>query len=209
MKIDKLGWIAAAVLAGGVVGAGFQRAPDKTGTVDFEKVFTESNYTKTQMDGLRNMLAQRKDVLEFVAVNRTLTPENANRFRELSLKANTSAAEKAEVERIKNEASQSQADFRNRSTKANPTQEDLAKIEEYNRRMDQTAQLVNRWEGEFMNEMRSEEDKVTLEAINRAKAAVQRVARDQGYTIVFTQQVAPYSANDLTEEALKAANAGR
>lgn len=40
-----------------------------------------------------------------------------------------------------------------------------------------------------------------------AKAALQEVAKKGGYTVILNGQVAPYGANDITDEAIKALDA--
>ncbi len=206
MKIERLGWIVAAALAGAMIGMGFQEKGTKTGTVDLERVFNESAYAKSQTEGLRNMGQARVTVVEFLRTYRTLKPEDANKFRDLSLKATPTAADKAELERIKNQAMSDEQKYRELSTKDKPTQAEVNQIEEFNRRKDTTANLLEKWNGEFTNELQTRQESLRGETLQRVKDAVAQVAKDQGYSIVFVQNVAPYSANDLTAEALKAMN---
>ncbi len=207
MKFDRLGWVVAAVLVGGIVGMGFQAPAAKTGTVDLAKVFNESEYAKQQTEGLRNMGASRQDVIDFVRTYRSMKAEDATKFKDLTLKANASATEKAELERLKNEGQAAETKYRELSTKASPSQAELAQIEEMNRRKDATGALLEQWQNDFAGEIQTRQESLRNDTLGRVKAAIQQVARDQGYTMVFDQAVAPYSANDITAEALKAMNA--
>lgn len=66
--------------------------------------------------------------------------------------------------------------------------------------------IATRWFREFTADMQNWADKQKLESIERARQAIQQVAKEQGYTVVFEVGVAPYGANDLSEATLKAMN---
>lgn len=206
MKFEKLGWIVAASLAGAMVGMGFQTKTDKTGTVDIERVFNESTYAKKQTEGLRNMGQARLSVIEFLRTYRTLKAEDAQKFRDLTLKEQKTPADNAELERIKNQAQTDEQTYRQLSTKEKPTQAEVDKITDFNKRKDATGDLMNKWNDDFTNEIQGKQGALRDETLQRVKDAVNSVAKSQGYTIVFAETVAPYSANDLTDAALKAMN---
>jgi Skp family chaperone for outer membrane proteins len=206
MNIQKLGWAAAALMAVGLIGMGFQTTPPKFGTVDMEKVFNDSTFAKTQTDNLRNMGELRQSVLVFVNTYRTVTVADATKFRDLTIKPNASAAEKAETERIKSDATKTEARYRELTTKAGLTPEEAKEVEELNRRKEATGELLQTWQQAFMDEVSTKQNGLRAEALGKVRQAVQKVARDQGYTIIFDQNVAPYSANDVTDEAMKVMN---
>lgn len=206
MKFDRLGWVAAASLLGCIVGMGFQAKADKTGIVDLNRVFAESEYAKKQNESIRNLFASRQAVVDFIKTYRTLKPEDANKFRELSTKATQTAQDKAEIERIRTQAQADEQKYKELTIKSQPTAADVSAIEEMNRRRDATARMMEQWGQEFNNELQAKQDSSRTEALQKVKESVQQVAKDQGYTIVFAQDVAPYSANDITDAALKVMN---
>jgi Skp family chaperone for outer membrane proteins len=79
-------------------------------------------------------------------------------------------------------------------------------VEEYARRSQAMNDQAERWLREFTTEMQTWLDKEKLESIEKARTAIQQVAREQGFTVVFEIGVAPYGANDITEATLKAMN---
>src|SRR5688572_7618411 len=101
MKFNQFGWVVAAALGATMFAGGFQVNSQKIGVVDMAKVFGDSEFAKKQSEQLKAFGNARSGILEFLETYRAFTPEQAARFRELSLKANASAAEKAEVEKIK------------------------------------------------------------------------------------------------------------
>lgn len=87
------------------------------------------------------------------------------------------------------------------------TPEERTLMEDYARRSQVMEQVAQRWYREFSTDMQSWADKQKLASVERAKAAIQEVAKAQGYTLVLESGVAPYGANDITDAALKAMNA--
>jgi Skp family chaperone for outer membrane proteins len=209
MKIHNLGWVIAAALVFALIGMGFQTQTSKIGTVDLERVFNESEYAQQQTKSLQQMGTARQAVFDFIGQNRVVKAEDAVKFRELSMKATTTPAEKAELDRIRKEAATATQRFNELQVKANPTQEEIRQLAEFNQRRDQSAMLQQRWGSEFGDEIRVEQEKLRQETLRRVKEAVRQVASQQGYTLILVDSVAPYSANDITGEALKAMNSRR
>jgi len=204
MKFDRLGWVVAAALAGGIAGMGFQTGTEKTGTVDMAKVFNESEYAKKQTDSLRAMGQARQGVLEFLRQNEHLKPEDATKFHDLSIKADPTANDKADVERIKKDAIAVEQRFSALSTKDKPSQAEVTELEDLNRRKEAVDGLLGKWSGDFSGELQAKQEALRNDTLDKVKDAVAQVAKQQGYTMVFVQDIAPYSANDLTADALKA-----
>jgi Skp family chaperone for outer membrane proteins len=123
------------------------------------------------------------------------------------VKPTLTAGEKAELESAKAEVIAADKKNKELSTKQNLTPEDRALIEEYSKRSNNMEMTAQRWLREFTQELQVWADKQKAESLTRARAALQEVAKAQGFTVVFEVGVAPYGANDLTDAALKAMNA--
>jgi Skp family chaperone for outer membrane proteins len=207
MRFEKFGWIAAVALAAVLVGSGFQARGDKVGVVDMSRVFTESEHYKRQNEQLRAFGSTRGALLEFVEQNRTFTAEQALRFKELSLKSAATAGEKQELEGIKAAVMANVKKLSQLQTKPSPSAAETEEMQELSRQSNSMTATAQRWAYEFDEELRNYHEQLRGETLQRAKAAVREVAAKQGYNLVFVNEVAPYSANDLTGEALKAMNA--
>jgi Skp family chaperone for outer membrane proteins len=206
-NMNKTGWMIAALLLGVFAAVGFQDASNKIGIVDISKVVEMSDFGKANQASFNQMKTAREGVLEFIDTYRVLTVEQATRFRDLSIKPTPTAEEKAELERIKADVMAADKKNKELSVKANLTPEDRALIEEYSKRANNMEMTAGRWLREFTNELQGWADKQKLTSLDRARAAVQEVAKAQGFTVVFEVGVAPYGANDITDAALKAMNA--
>lgn len=206
-NINNSGWAVAALLFGVFAAVGFQDATNKMGIVDISKVVEMSDFGKANQTSFNQMKTAREGVLEFIDTYRVLTVEQATRFRDLSIKPTPTAEEKAELDRIKADVMAADKKNKELSVKTNLTPEDRALIEEYSKRANNMEMTAGRWLREFTNELQTWADKQKLSSLDRARAAVQEVAKAQGFTIVFEVGVAPYGANDLTDASLKAMNA--
>lgn len=206
IKFERLGWIVAAGLAGSMVGMGFQGASQKIGTVDMGKVFSDSSLVKKQSEQLRGAQAVRKSVLEFLDQNRSLTLEDATKYSTLAVKDAPSAADKQEMDRIATVANDTRAKLSALQTKANPTAEDTKQLQDFTARSSQIQQLLQDLSGKYDQDLRTLQDKLRTDTLDKVRDAVKQIASKQGYTVVFANEVAPYAANDITKEALDAMN---
>lgn len=204
---EKIAYLVAAASLGIVFATGFQGSESKIGVVDISKVVEDSDFGKKNQEDFNNMKAAREGVLEFIDQYRVLTNEQALKLRELSLKANATAAEKAELETLKNTVKLSETKSKELSVKTTLTPEERTLMQEFAQRSQMMEQVAQRWFRDFTNEMQQWADKQKVSSIDRARESVNEVAKAGGYTVVFESGVAPYGANDLTQAALKAMNA--
>lgn len=207
MKIQHMGWVLAAGIAGSMAGSGFQAKADKWGVVDLAQVFTTSEFAKNQTDSLRNLSTQRQDILQFANTYPVFSVEQSNRFRELSVKPQITAAEKAELDKLKAAVIAQDKKFKDTQLKAQPTPDEVALLREFNDRTQTMVKTIDRWAREFGEELQSMQAKLQKDTMDRVKVAVQEIGQKQGFTIVFVQDVVPYAANNMTTDSLKAMNA--
>jgi Skp family chaperone for outer membrane proteins len=128
-------------------------------------------------------------------------------LRDLTVKPSPTNEEKAEAERIRADVVAANKKWAELSTKPNLTAEERTLLEEYARRSQAMAEYAQRLLNQFTDEMQRWADRQKVASLERARAAVREVAKAQEYSLVLEVGVAPYGANDLTDEALKAMNA--
>lgn len=201
------GWVVAGLLGCFIAFSGFQAGAEKTGVVDLNRVLSDSEIGKKNEADLRNALALRSGLLDFISTYKVLTTDQANKLRDLTLKPNPTDADKAEIERIKKEVIAADAKRNELLQKANPTEADRLQLQDYNNRSNTMAELLARWNQEFQNELDQLESQVRATTVNKAKETVKEVSKAQGFTIVLESTVAPYGANDITDATIKALNA--
>lgn len=203
----QFGWVLFATVTGISLAGGFQDKTDKIGVVDITKVVEQSDFGKQNQEQFAKMKSAREGLLEFVDTNRVLSNEQAQDLKTLTLKTTRTKEEDAKMETIKAEVIARNKRMNELATKTQLTNEERTLIEEYARQSQTMNDVAQRWFREFTAEMGDWADKQKIESINRARVAIQDVAKQQGYTVVFELGVAPYGANDVSAAALQAMNA--
>jgi len=204
---EKIAYLVAASALGVLFATGFQGSEGKMAVVDISQVVEQSDFGKKNQEDFNAMKAAREGVLEFIDQYRVLTNEQALKLKELSLKPNATAAEKAELETLKNTVKLSETKSKELSIKNPLTPEERTLMQEFAQRSQMMETVAQRWFRDFTNEMQQWADKQKVASIERARQCVNEVAKAGGYSIVLESGVAPYGANDLTQAALKAMNA--
>lgn len=203
----QLGWVIACAFIGIAIAGGFHAADDKIGVVDISKVVEQSDFGKANQEVFNKMKTSRESLLEFIDTYRVLTNDQAQRLRDLALKPTLTKEEEAEQDRIKAEIVATSKRSTELATKTTLTAEERTLVEDYARRSQTMNDVATRWFREFTSDMQTWADKQKMDSIEKARGAIQQVAKDQGYTVVFEVGVAPYGANDLSQATLQAMNA--
>jgi Skp family chaperone for outer membrane proteins len=142
----------------------------------------------------------------FLRTYKSLPTAKAERFKELSLKVQPTAAEKAELDKIRSDAIAEDKVYKALQTKSSPTPEEVKQLEEMGKNTQALSTLERTMAQQFDAEVNQKRDGMRDDVLVKIRASVQEVAKKQGYSIVFVKDVVPYGANDLTPEALKVLN---
>src|SRR5690606_31134380 len=97
--------------------------------------------------------------------------------------------------------------FNDLNQKANLTPQETNMLTDFNQRIELMRSVLQQFGGEFQTEIQDLQTQVREEERTKARAALEEVAKKDGYTVVYESQVAPFCANDLTAEAIKALDA--
>ncbi len=206
MKIENMGWLTAGGLCLFAMASGFQGPADKLGVVDLSRVFNESEFAKKQTETLRTVGEARSAMLQFADTYKTFTVEQATRFKDLSVKPNLTEPEKAEIEKIKKDVMAADKQLSDLSQKASPSPAEVTSLNDLNRRKQNTSNLLRRWAQDFDDEVGTMRDKLRADALVKVKESVQQAGKAGAFSLVFANDVAPYGANDVTNDAVKAIN---
>ncbi len=207
MRIKYLGWVVTGGLVVALGAMGFQGTTTKIGVVDMTRVFNDSEFAKTQVDSLKALGQARQDMLQFVDSYRTFTPEQATRYHDLSTKAGVlTAAEKAELDNIKKAVQTADGRLKDLQQKTNLTAAEQSEMADLSRRVQTTGDMAQKWSRDANDEVSNYQQKLQKDTLDKVKDAVKQIGQQDGYTIIFVTDVAPYGANNVTEAALKVMN---
>jgi len=199
--------VAVAVVAAVLAAVGFQTPQSKFGVIDIDKVVFDSQLGKKNAGKLDNAVKARQALLDFIESNRVATVEQLQKLRALALKAEPTAADKTELDKVKGEITQSTKEFDVLNQKASPSDTERMSLQEYNTRRQNTTAMMQEWSGSFQEELYTMREQMVNDSIKAAEVVIKEVCKQQGYDVVFSSKSALYAANDLTEAVIKALDA--
>lgn len=184
--------------------SGFQAGQNKMAVVDMQRILSDSKAGKKVRDDMTVQVNLRQGLLEFVNLNKVITPEQATKLESLTLKESPSQADKDELEKLK-------AEIRNESKKfeslmQKPSLSDAERAE-FNKLADlrrSSDALLNDWNQKFSQQLTNMQDDMLANVLKKARDAAQAVGKKDGYTVIFPTTVAVYASNDITDAAIKA-----
>lgn len=207
-RFSSLGWVVAVALGALMLAGGFQQNGTKIGVVDLNKVMTESKIQQDNLNKLRTALDLRQGLIKFIQDNPIITEEQAERIRTLTLAERPTDADKTALESTKQEVIRAVRDFDALNQKPTPTDEERARLRDYNTRRDGASRIEAGWRNQFNEDLGTIREDLQQSTIDAARKAAQEVAKKDGFTVVFESQVAIYSANDITQATINQMNAG-
>ena len=188
-----------------MIGRGFQGASLKIGVVDPMTGQQAMEGNKSMAEDLNKMVSERQAVLEYLDRYRVIKKADAEKFKTLSLKANKTDAEKAELEKVKTYAQDQKKKFEDLQLKPAPTAEELKQLDDFRSRQAEIGDYLNTLNTDFQQELKAKQNAVQKSALDTYTNSVKEVAKKQGFTIIFDKNVAPYGANDITDDVAKTA----
>lgn len=200
-------WFVVAGVVGVAVLMGAQHATEKVAVVDRNQVMQQSESGKKASFEFEQSLKKRQALVDFVGTYRVASESQADKLRSLWLKEKSTESDKAELESIKQEVMTAYKKRNELSQKKDLSSEENNLLKEYSDKAQKILQVLDRWQSEFREELMVQQDKARAQAFDSASAAIKEAAKKEGCTQVFDASVMPYCANDLTEAAIKAANA--
>jgi Skp family chaperone for outer membrane proteins len=181
----------------------FQAQPVKMGTVNLAVVADKSKLgirEKQQFEALRTKLSS---MLQFMNNNKVMTLEQGAKLRELWVTENPTGAQIQELEKLKNTIQNASEELRRLLTETQPDEAKISRIRELTRLVNQTDDILPELDQQYTMLMRQKAEEKQQSVIEKARTAVQKIGKRDGYTVIFESNVAPYAANDITDEAVK------
>ncbi|MFN8139870.1 MAG: OmpH family outer membrane protein [Fimbriimonadales bacterium] len=197
--------IGIAIAAIGIVIAlfAFQGPTQKTGVIDIGRASDLSKLGKRKKSEFDAKQQKWINMLNFMRQNRFFTPDNAKKFRELSLVEKPTAEQTQSLEGLKTSIQKITDEFQNLIKVTQPNDEQVKRRQELLRMADETVQMMNELGAEYRDSMQTLAGDLKEEVTNKARQSVQKYGKKEGFTIIFESSIAVYGANDVTDEVVK------
>jgi len=206
---DAMGWGLAATLVGILAGTGFQGPGAKYAIVDIASVANQSDLGKADQATIQAAQKQRIGLLTFISQYRVVSPDSATQLRDLTLLENPTDQNKADLLTLqaKIEADTKKYSDLQAETKLSP--EDQLILNDFQGRVQKSGQLLSQWDSEFTNDLQTKSQKNNEQVVTKVRETAAEVAKEQGCTLVFDANIAPYSSTDLTDATLQMMNTSK
>lgn len=197
------------ILAIGMVavlaGSGFQGTNQKIGVIDSNTVMQEIALAKSMVEDEKNLKNDRETVMQFLQRYPIIKKEDAEKFKNLSVKLNKTDADKSELEKLKTMATDTVKKFKDLELKSSPSQDELKQLDEYRNRKNEMDDYLQGLFKDFQSELAGIHDKNQGIVYEAFRSGVNEVGKKQAFTIVLDKNIAPYGANDVTDDVKKTA----
>ncbi len=181
----------------------FQQPVLKFGVVDVSKVAEDSKLGKRKKDEFEKLRVKMTAILQFMNQNRLMSKDQATKFRELSLLDKPTADQTQQLEGLKTLIQRAKQEFDDLLKVSNPTETQLKRIQELSGYGNDTLERLRDWDREFGQQMSELASNAQTEVLSKAREAVKKLGKRDGYTIIHESNSAPYGANDVTTDVLK------
>ena len=205
--IDMTGWVVAAVITGGLAGAGFQTSSPKYAIVNVDQVAQNSALNKANIALLAKDQSSRVGLLQFVSSNPVISGEDIASLRKLSLEPSPSAADQATLSGLKAKIEADEKKFLQLKAQKTLSSDDQLVLNDFDNRVKMVQKLLPQWDQEFSAQLRQEVSQDHAQVLTKVEATAAEIAKTQGCTILLDANSAPYCSIDLTSATLQAMDA--
>ncbi len=181
----------------------FQTPPLKFGVVDMSQVADSSKLGQKRKKEFEELRARMMSLMEFVDDNPAMTASEANRLRQLMLATTRSGTEETELTNLQTTIRARTQELFTLSAKQPLTEAEQSRFRELSEMARDSRGRLQQWNEDLFNQISALREASRNEVLQKVREAVNKVAKREGYTLVFDKTVAPYSANDLTDAAIK------
>jgi Skp family chaperone for outer membrane proteins len=181
----------------------FQTPQTKFGVVDMSQVADSSKLGQKRKKEFEELRTRMMTLIQFVDDNPAMTASEANRLRQLMLANQRSQNEETELTNLQTTIRARTQELYTLSAKQPLTEAEQSRFRELSEMARDSRARLQQWNEDLFNQISSLRESSRNEVLEKVRAAVNKVAKREGYTIVFDKSVAPYAANDLTDAATK------
>jgi len=183
--------------------AAFQNQAPKFGVVNLSAVADKSKLGQREKDAFTAYQTKAKNLITFVNNNKVMTAQQRDRLISLWLKDNPTAAESQELEQLKSAIQTASSRYAELVRKSNPTPDELQELSEKSALAGVTQDILPQLQSLIGQELQARAEQKQTDVLAKARAAAAKYGKDQGFSVIFDQDVAPYAANDVTDEVVK------
>ena len=209
MKFTKtqLAMALAAFLLGMFALSAYQTNTLKLAVVNLGDVAEQSKLGQREKKDFEALRTKFGALIQFLNTNKVVARDDSSKIIDIWRKEAPTPAETQQLETLKTKAQTQSEELRRLISVLNPSAEQSARIRELSGWSQTTEDILPQLDNALGQAMQARAGAKQQDVLDKARAAVNKVGKRDGYTMVFENQVAVYGATDLTSEALKTMDA--
>ena len=176
------------------------------GSVNIAKItagYTKKEALDSQIRDLNERLSAR---IKVQADSGMLSRDQQQRYSTLLALAAPTDKDRAEITALKASSAQDAQELAALQQKQNPSDAEKARLGILTAAQQTGRQALSEVNDQYTEQLKSVAEKISTQFNDTVRAAVAAVAHEKGLALVFTSDVAIYSANDITDDVLKHLN---
>ena len=176
------------------------------GSVDINKIQSQST-KKTKYDADLHALADKLDIqFKQQAASLMLTETEQRELGTLLGKNNRSDSETARVTALQTQATKAAQELTDLQQKKEPTPGDTARLAALSSQYEVGKEALQKIGDDYQAQLKALSDKDNADFTQSVREAIAAVAQQRGLAVVFTSDIAVYTANDISDEVVKRLN---
>jgi len=193
-----------AILAVVLIGlAAFQNQTTKFGVVDLSAVADKSKLGEREKLAFDTFRREVNNILTFINNNKVMTAQQRDQLLTLWLAENSTDQQKQQLEQVKSAIQTASSRYAELVRKTNPTPDELTELSEKSALAGVTQDVLPQIQNSLAQELQARAQEKQTSVLAKAREAAAKYGRQQGFTVIFDSNVAPYAANDVTDEVVK------
>lgn len=196
--------IVLAALAVGIVGlAAFQNQTAKFGVVDVSAVADKSKLGQREKQAFDAFRREVNNILTFINNNKVMTAQQRDQLLTLWLAEKPTDQQKQQLEQLKSAIQTASSRYAELVRKTNPTPDELTELSEKSALAGVTQDVLPQIQNSLAQELQARAQEKQTSVLAKAREAAAKYGKQQGFSVIFDSDVAPYAANDVTDEVVK------
>ncbi len=193
-----------AILAVVLIGlAAFQNQTTKFGVVDLSAVADKSKLGEREKQAFDAFRREVNNILTFINNNKVMTAQQRDQLLTLWLAENATDQQKQQLEQVKSAIQTASSRYAELVRKTNPTPDELNELSEKSALAGVTQDVLPQIQNSLAQELQARAQAKQTSVLTKVREAAAKYGRQQGFTVIFDSNVAPYAANDVTDEVVK------
>lgn len=183
--------------------AAFQNQTTKFGVVDLSAVADKSKLGEREKQAFDTFRREVNNILTFINNNKVMTAQQRDQLLTLWLAENATDQQKQQLEQVKSAIQTASSRYAELVRKTNPTPDELTELSEKSALAGVTQDVLPQIQNSLAQELQARAQEKQTSVLTKAREAAAKYGRQQGFTVIFDSNVAPYAANDVTDEVVK------